>query len=67
MFGTATDDDFLEYEVRQDIIHELDELCDRALACRSEEEAFEIIERLRPYLTEMPSTGKAHRSFSDYS
>jgi hypothetical protein len=30
--------------------HELDELCDRALACRSEEEAFEIVERLRPYL-----------------
>jgi hypothetical protein len=23
MFGTASDDDFLEYEVRQDIIHEL--------------------------------------------
>ena len=23
MFGTATDDDLLEYEVRQDIIHEL--------------------------------------------
>jgi hypothetical protein len=23
MFGTASDDDLLEYEVRQDIIHEL--------------------------------------------
>ena len=23
MFGTATDDDLIEYEVRQDIIHEL--------------------------------------------
>jgi hypothetical protein len=34
---------------------ELDGLRDRALACRSEEEAFEIIERLRP----IPSTGGA--------
>jgi hypothetical protein len=53
--------------------HELDGLCDRALACRSEEEAFEIIERLRPYLrqeglhTEKASTGEAHGSSSNYS
>jgi hypothetical protein len=52
---------------------ELDGLCDRALACRSEEEAFEIIERLRPYLRheglhrEKPSTGEASGLPSDYS
>jgi hypothetical protein len=29
---------------------ELQDICDKAFTCRSEEEAFEIIERLRPYL-----------------
>jgi hypothetical protein len=28
---------------------EFDELCEKAMVCRSEEEAFEIIRRLRPY------------------
>lgn len=42
---------------------EFDHLCEKALACKSEEEAFEIIQRLRPYFQEtrldvQPQSGK---------
>ena len=39
---------------------EFDNLCEEALACKSEEQAFEIIQRLRPYFPDACADAQAH-------